>query len=240
MTPNGGILSVAVSSTTTYLYEYNSVGAQTGYFGGSNSSAAGEVPGGPFVTGLPGFAAQIGSTIYLVDHSGSRSESIDAFSTQGFYQGSTSNTNVSTAWFSPLQVSGSTVYFADDSNGGSIYSMSTSALAAAGRPPQGSDAERVRRLARHGRAGHHERHGWVLPIWLDARVDGQLRPVVVGLREQPHSQLPNCEPGTSGGERLARHDVGAADIVHLECNRSERAADHTERRPDSRCLRSQR
>ena len=136
MTPNGGILSVAEGSTTDYVYEFNSAGTQTGYFGGTHSSAAGEVPGGPFVVGSPGFAAQIGSMIYLVDDNNSRNQSIDAFSTQGFYQGSTPNTNVSTAWFSPLQVSGSTVYFADDSNGGSIYSMSTSALAAEVALPQ--------------------------------------------------------------------------------------------------------
>ncbi|HXW33534.1 MAG TPA: discoidin domain-containing protein, partial [Acidimicrobiales bacterium] len=133
-TTSGGLLV----DDGNYVYEYNSSGQETGYFGNSTSGGnAPTYPGAPFAFYQQGFATEIGSTIYVADSGDANwGHGIDAFSTQGLYQGSASaNTLGGPEGGSPLQVVGSTIYFATYSGIGSISLSNLQALVSQPQQP---------------------------------------------------------------------------------------------------------
>jgi hypothetical protein len=132
--PGGGLLA----TDSDYVYTTNAQGSITGTFGNATSAlSASATPGAPFAFYQEGFATEVGSTIYVADAGdGNLGHGIDAFSPQGFYQGSANNNTLGgLSWNSPLQVSGSTIFFA--TNGGyELASMPIATLQALVAQPQ--------------------------------------------------------------------------------------------------------
>ena len=111
-----------------YVYEYNSSGVRTFTFGNATAAGSSVTPGAPFAFYQGGGAVQVGSTVYVAD-AGDPTEGhgIDAFSTQGYYRGTASNSTVNVGGPSPLELVGTTLYYID---GSSLASISESNLAA--------------------------------------------------------------------------------------------------------------